>query len=307
MFDLARPWVLLFLIPLGVIIWRNLRTPGPTLPQLLPERWAVDLSMTLRPPAPWFLRMGALIVLLVALAGPRVLSSASPSGRGLAGMLVLDLSGSMAALDMDGRSRLDVARGELRRFILERPGDLLGLVTFARSAVTRVPATTDHRYLLRVLDELEVDSEADGTAIGTGLGLAAHRVSQAPSPSRILILITDGRNNSGFSDPRSVAVAAGALDIKIHTIGVGRSGTTEPPDEGLLREVAESTGGTFFRALDLRGFREVLSRIGAMEKSPIPQPAFQDTRPAHAGFLWCGIVLLLLENLFWAMPGRRVL
>lgn len=308
MFELARPWVLLFLIPLGVIVRWRLLAPGPTLLQALPRGWARDRPQRHRPPIPWFFRTAALIMFTIALAGPYTrLGYATPPGEGLAAMLVLDLSGSMATPDMGGVSRLDVARRELKRFIHQRPEDLLGLVTFARTAVTRVPATADHQSLLQVLDGLEVDAEADGTAIGTGLGLAAHRATQASSPSRVLILVTDGRNNSGSSDPLTVAEAAGALEVRIHTIGVGRSEMAEPPDEGLLREVSRVTGGTFFRATDSRGFRKVISSIEAMERGPVTRHASGGTRPIHTAFLWCGILLTLLESALWVLPGGRAL
>lgn len=304
MFEFARPWVLLMLFPLLALAWGRLRIPGLTLIQVLPEDWVPFAGSRLGPPLPWLIRVLAVGFLILGLAGPRM-ERPAPAQEGVTVLFALDLSGSMDTRDMAGRSRLAVAREEVRRFILARPGDLLGLVTFSREAVTRVPPTTDHAHLLRILDALEVEAEANGTALGTGLGLAAQRALQAPSISRALVLITDGRNNTGFADPLSVAGAVGDLEMRVHCVGVGGDGGEDPLDEALLARVSARTGGRYFRARDGKAFREVMAQVDALETSPIPAEVTPEYRPLQSGVLKLGALLLLLEGILWALPGRR--
>lgn len=304
MFDFARPWVLLFLVPLLFLARRLVRNPEPTLIHAFPVEWERFVVPRVPVPIPRVFRLGAMALLVLGLAGPQVRAPGLPT-QGLSILFALDLSGSMATRDMGGRSRLAVAKGEVRRFVQARPHDLLGLVTFAREAVTRVPPTLDHGYFLGALDALEVEEEADGTAVGTGLGLAAHRVLQEPSPSRVVVLLTDGRNNSGSTDPLSVARAAAALEIRVHAVGVGGTGGDEPLDEPVLSRLSALTGGRYFRARDPGAFRAVLAQVDALEKGPIPPQITPVHDSAQGGFLLAGALLLLLEGLSWALPRRR--
>ena len=246
MVDLARPWVFLFLIPVVTLAWRRLRRPEPSLPYPIP--WALAGGKELRalPPLGWGLRNLALVVLVVAPAGPGV-STPAPPGEGIAITFALDLSGSMETLDLGARTRLAVAQGELARFIRNRPQDLLGLVTFGEEGATRVPPTTDHSHLLEILAELEIAPHENGTAMGVGLGLAAQRLVSVPSPSRVVILLTDGRNNTGALGPLSAVRAAATMGMRVHTVGIGDPNGAEPLDETLLRQIAEEGGGRFFR------------------------------------------------------------
>jgi Ca-activated chloride channel family protein len=221
-------------------------------------------------------------------------------------MVALDISGSMETRDQGGRTRLEVAKEEVARFVAARPRDLLGLVTFGEDAVTRVPPTAHHAHLLAVLSELEVAREENGTALGTGLGLAVQRISGSPSPSLVVLLLTDGRNNTGAMEPLAVARAAGGLEVRVHAIGLGGPGGDDPVDEEVLREISSLSGGRFLRASDPRGFREVMAAVDALERGPIQVEATLVHRSYHQTPLLLGVCLLLLEALLWIAPGGRL-
>ncbi len=250
--------------------------------------------------------MGAMAVLVVALAGPGVEEPPLP-GEGIAILFALDVSGSMEARDLGSASRLDLARTEIADFSRRRSGDLLGLVTFGEAGVTRVPPTSDHAFLLRALGRVEVAAHENGTAMGVGLGLATQRVSDASSPSRVVILLTDGRNNTGAMEPISVARAASALGIRIHVVGVGGTSGADPLDEELLRAVAREGGGRYFPVRDGAGFATVMEALDGMERGPIPSTAGLPRESRHREVLLLGMILLLAEAVLWLVPGGRSL
>lgn len=304
--ELARPWLLLLFLPLLGLAWRRFRMAPLFLPQAVPGAWGRGRRTRGAPSLPWFLRTMASGVLVVALAGPRV-PDPLPPGEGIAIMVALDLSGSMETRDMGGRSRLETAREEITRFVGGRPQDLMGLVTFGETAVTRVPPTSHHQHLLDVLAEMEVAEGENGTAMGVGLGLAAQRVSLVPSPSRVVILLTDGRSNTGAMEPLPVTRAARTLGLRIHTVGVGAPRGDDPLDESLLREVAQDGGGRYFPVRDPAGFRGVMEELDRLERGPLPRAAGFSSRSLHRGFLLAAVLLLLLEALLWLRPGGRIL
>jgi Ca-activated chloride channel family protein len=304
--DFAHPWALLLLLPLaGIFGWR-LRRPVLVLSQVLPEGWGKEEKRPF-PPLPWSFRAVGSTLLIVALADPGVSASAPlPPGEGITIMIALDLSGSMGLSDQGGRSRLEAAKREIGRFVSSRPDDLMGLVTFGEEAVTRVPPTTYHSHLLDVIGGLEVARGENGTALGTGLGLAVQRVVGVPSPSRVVVLLTDGRNNTGGMDPLAVARAAGLLEVRIHAIGLGSRTGDDPVDEAVLAEVALLSGGSSFRADDPAGFRTIMESVDALEKGTTPaEGTFQHTS-FHRAFLFLGALFLVVEHLLWMTPGGRL-
>jgi len=311
MVELARPWVLFLLLPLGwwVVVWW--RSTTWALPQGLPappQGGAPAEEMgSLHPPLPWLLRSLGLGALVLALAGPRVPRSLPlPPQEGVAIVVAMDLSGSMGIRDLDGRSRLEVAREEVLRFVEARPRDRIGLVTFAGEALTRVPPTTTHRYLREVVRSLEVSPVDDGTALGVGLGLAAHRLQSVDSPSRVVILVTDGRSNAGAVEPLPVAEAAGRLGVRIHAVGLGGEVGEDPLNEALLQTIAGVGGGRYFQASDPVGLQKTLTAIDELEKGPVARAQAVDYRSLHHGILMVGALLLLLESLAWIAPGARI-
>ncbi len=229
----------------------------------LPVSWRITLR-------PMLLVMRLLIITLVilALARPQiVMGRETISGEGVEIALALDISGSMASLDFEPDNRLQAAKQVITDFIRERPYDKIGLVVFASEAFSQTPLTVDHQMLDRGLSQIELAPDLgieDGTAIGLGLANAANMLAESEAESRVLILLTDGVNNSGQIDPLTAAEAAKALDIKVYTIGAARPGQVPVPvknllggteivyqeselDEATLQQVAEITGGKYYR------------------------------------------------------------
>lgn len=306
MFELAHP-LILALIP-GILIWWVLRlSRTKTIICLymegIPEESTFWDSF---PSLSQFLRMGVFTLLVLALAEPRTRRIAPPSAEeGVTMVIALDLSGSMTLKDGDGESRLDMARREIARFVQARPNDRIGLVTFGEEALTRVPPTTRHNHLQDVLGRLRVEGSQEGTALGLGIGLAAHTALTLQGPTHVVLLLTDGRNNRGSVDPLSAAGAASTLGVRIHAVGVGEAGGGDPLDDNLLRSVVRAGSGRYFRAQDGEGLREVLLALDALETAPIPETA-SFVFESHARVVLLGAtILLVLEALASALPKGR--
>jgi Ca-activated chloride channel family protein len=244
-------------------------------------------------------------------------------GEGIAIVLAIDVSSSMLAEDFAPSNRLEVAKRQATAFVRGRQADRIGLVTFAGEALTQVPLTLDYRMLEQSIGNLRVGGLEDGTAIGTGLTTALNRLRRIPNRSKVVLLLTDGENNRGAVDPRTAARAAQTLGVRVYTIGVGTQGEARIPtgrglsglryevvpvriDEPLLTEIAEGTGGRYFRATDGEALSRIFSQIDALERSEqsqrIQTDAEQQTRP----FLLAGLGLLALELLLGATLVVRV-
>lgn len=288
---LATPWALLLLPLAGVAVWlltRRMRSGGPRIafPDVtglaaLPVSSWVRLERML----PW-LRGGAIALAIVALARPQAGSALTTvSSNGVDIVIALDVSGSMRCEDTRPKSRLLVAKECIARFVAGRPEDRLGVVVFGSVATTRCPLTLDHDMLMRFVEDLDFAPPGeDRTALGMGLATAVNRMRASKAKSKVVVLVTDGRNNAGQLGPESAAEAARALGFKVYTIGVGSQGevpclVNDPQvgrryvqvqadfDEDLLRKIAESTGARYFRATDADGFAKVFSEIDALEKT----------------------------------------
>jgi Ca-activated chloride channel family protein len=290
---LATPWALVLLPLAGVAIWlltRRLRARGPRL--AFPD--ASGLSAL--PASPWvrlerllpWLRGGAIVLAVVALARPQAGSSLTTvSSNGVDIVIALDISGSMRCEDTRSKNRLKVAKECIARFVAGRPEDRLGVVTFGSVATTRCPLTLDHEMLMRFIEDVDFAPPGeDRTALGMGLATAVNRMRASKAKSKVVVLVTDGRNNAGQLGPESAAEAARALGFKVYTIGVGSEGEVpclvdDPQvgrryvqiqadfDEAGLRKIAESTGARYFRAADAGGFAKAFSEIDALEKTEI--------------------------------------
>jgi Ca-activated chloride channel family protein len=234
---------------------------------------------------PW-LRGGALALAVVALSRPQAGSALTTvSSNGVDIVIALDVSGSMRCEDTRPKSRLVVAKECLSRFVAGRPEDRLGIVAFASVATTRCPLTLDHDMLLRFVEDLDFAPPGeDRTALGMGLATAVSRMRASKAKSKVVVLVTDGRNNAGQLGPESAAEAAHALGFKVYTIGVGSQGevpclVNDPQagrryvqvqadfDEDLLRKIADTTGARYFRAADADGFAKAFTEIDALEKT----------------------------------------
>ena len=214
--------------------------------------------------------------------------------RGIDVVIALDASGSMAAEDFQPRNRFEVAKEMIGEFIDLRNDDRIGIVTFGQRAATRVPVTFDRRVAREVLAGVEVGENGDGTAIGTAIATAVNRLSRSPARSRVIVLLTDGVNNSGSIEPPAAAELARELGIRLYAIGVGSYGPVPVPirmqsritgeievvyqtiradlDDAMLTGIAERTGGEYFRATDEQALADILRTIDRLEKSRLAAP-----------------------------------
>jgi Ca-activated chloride channel homolog len=280
--------------------------PGPR-----PGRGAWRLHL------PFYLRLAALAALALALARPQLGYSWEESlTEGIDIELVLDISGSMAAEDFQPRNRLAVAKQVVKQFVAGRTGDRIGLVVFSGTAMTRAPLTTDHAMLELLVDSVELNSLPDGTAIGVALAAAAARLRGSPAKTRVLVLVTDGGNNAGEIDPLSAAAMCKGLGLKVYAVGVGTAGRVPVPipvqdpetgrieyrrqlmnvavDEGLLRQIAQRTGGMYFKATDRRSLQAIFHDIDRLEKTPLRVKRYVRYREAFAPLALAGLWLLAL-------------
>ena len=275
---------------------------------------------------PFLLETLALLALITALARPQKVERLAASDRfGIDIVIALDASGSMAAEDFRPRNRFEVARELIGDFIRGRVDDRIGLVTFGSRAATRVPITYDRRITEGILDKVEIGDHGNGTAIGHALATAVNRLRNSKTRSRVIILVTDGVNNSGSIEPRVAAQLAAQSGIKVYTVGVGSEGPVPLPvkrqnpftgqietvythirgelDEPTLKAIAESTGGEFYRATDPRALARVLQRIDALEKTRLTSPKREQIDELYGYPLMAGLALLALALLggetFW--------
>ncbi len=235
-------------------------------------------------------------------------------------MLALDISSSMKAADFQPGNRLEVARQVLAEFARRREGDLLGLVIFAGRAFLQAPLTPDNRLLGQMLEKVDIGLLPDGTAIGTALAMCINQLKDLPTKASVIVLITDGANNTGQPSPFVAAEAAKALGVRIHTVGVSAPDTTGPDDgfiwrwgrtpdrltrsdEVVLRRIAERSGGKYFRADDPKALERVLAEIDPMERDEVRISETRDYRELYPWLLGPALLLLAVELL---LRGSRL-
>ncbi len=278
----------------------------------------------------------AVAALVVAAAGPRRGEENSKIRReGIAIMCAIDISGSMMALDLSPpkkeQTRLDAVKEVFERFVLGgselggRPDDAIGLVSFARYADTRSPLTLDHANLIAAARQLQLvsDRSEDGTAIGAGLALGVERLRSFKAKSKVLVLLTDGVQNFDEISIDSAIDDARAGKVKVYTIGAGTNGmaavrvptgdggsrlmqTEVQIDEQTLREIADKTGGKYFRATDNASLKSVYEQINTLERTTLEDTQFANYQQLFAWFLASGMALLVLALLLRATVFRRV-
>jgi Ca-activated chloride channel family protein len=233
------------------------------------------------------LRNLALASGIVALARPRAGAHAVTStSEGINIVIAFDISSSMLAQDFQPQNRLEVARDKIKSFVKARSSDRIGVIAFSGEALTQVPLTTDYPVVQAALDNLQPGQLEDGTAIGTAIATAANRLRDAPGKSKVMILLTDGVNNRGSIDPRTAAKAAAQFGIRIYGIGVGTEGMAPVPvgrglfglryemqkveiDDALLTDIANATGGRYFRARDPAALQRITEQIDDLERAPV--------------------------------------
>lgn len=322
-FHWVSPWWLLLLVALsaqlywyfrGNLVSRGaLRYPRTALVQSLPatiRTHARHVTFAL------FLLGEALLI--VGLARPQsgeMLERVVSEGVDI--MLVLDVSGSMRAYDLGDRERIDAAKEVVERFIMERKADRIGMVVFAGESYLQCPLTVDYRILRVLLQNVTItmgNTIPDGTAIGMAIATATNRLRHSEAKSKVLILLTDGSNNAGIIDPMTAAQAAKQVGVKIYTVGVGVHGRApirvrdpffgervefmeDTLNEEILREIADITGGRFFRATSVSALAEIYERIDELERTEIETvhiPRYTDLTFSYHLIL-LGIALIVLQ------------
>ena len=317
----AHPYFLLLLLLLPLLAWLKGRRGQPTAFLYSSVRLVAGLTRARRSRAGALLaamRWLVLAVFIVALAQPRLLKSTTTvKASGIDIVAALDLSGSMISEDFVVRgervNRFDMARSVLKSFIDERPSDRIGLVVFAVRAFIAAPLTLDHDYLQENLARLEIGTiNSDATAIGDGLTTAINRLRDLKSKSKIVILATDGQNNSGKIQPLVAADAAAALGVKVYTVGIGEQGTAPMPvfmggrkvgyqnvpvdvDEVTLQKIADKTGGRYYRADNAERFRQIYAEIDKLEKTEAVINKFAQFDELFPWLVSAGLLLLLAE------------
>lgn len=313
--NFAHPWAFFLLIPLAGLIylreaqsrrfWARLPFPDLSIASRLPGSWRTRIRSL-----PKWLFYAAFVFAIVALARPRtVMKGAEAQAKGIDIMITLDSSGSMRALDFDPEDRMAVAKRATRTFIEHRHYDRIGLVVFAGVALLQCPLTLDYGALLEFLGEVTVGiTSTENTAVGTAVATAANHLKRSMAKSKVIILVTDGRSNSGEIDPLTAAKAASSMGIRIYAIGVGIRGQSKIPvdtawgrqmvpinedlDEPSLEELVRATGGRYFRATSPREFNETYAEIDRLEKSELKGAAPQEFQDRYLPWLLIAMVLL---------------
>jgi Ca-activated chloride channel family protein len=336
---LASPYALLFLLCVPVLLYLRQRQRHSVAVRYSSIADLVALSPSLATRLRWVLpclRVLALLLCILALARPqRGIQAIKVFSEGIAILMAVDISGSMAALDLqvDGHqsSRLDAVKQTFRSFVgggkhlSGRDGDLIGMVTFARYPDSLCPLTLDHDTLLALLDQVDIVSvpEEDGTAIGEAMALGIERLKDSTAKSRIMVVLTDGVNNAGETEPLQAAQIAKAFGIKIYTIGAGTRGVAMIPvrspngqmvlqrtpvdiDEHMLIEVATHTGGQYFRATDGATLQAIYAEINRLEKTTNVTEHYQQYAELFPWFLMPALACLALEIVLVNTRFRKI-
>jgi Ca-activated chloride channel homolog len=257
----------------------------------------------------------SIVLIIVALARPQMRNTVIERfAEGIDIMLVIDISSSMLAEDLKP-NRLIAVKNVAEEFVNRRQNDRIGLSVFAREAITLVPPTLDYRLVRQQLRTLDLGIVKDGTAIGVGVATAVNRLRNSEAESKVIVLLTDGENNAGEIDPITSAQLARTYNIRMYTIGASTEGTAPYPvedpvfgrryynirvdiDEPMLTEMAEMTGGIYFRALDTDGLRRVYTEIDELERTDIEEIIYIDRKELYYQFLFPGILFLTLSIFF---------
>ncbi|MEQ8218285.1 MAG: VWA domain-containing protein [Arenibacter sp.] len=265
-------------------------------------------------PALFVMRLLALAAIIVAMARPQTedISTRTKTTKGIDIVMAIDVSSSMLAKDLKPY-RLAALKKVAADFINERPNDRIGLVAYAGESYTKTPITSDKNIVLRALDEITYGQLNDGTAIGMGLATSVNRLKESKALSKVIILLTDGVNNSGFIEPQTAADLAVEFGIKTYTIGIGTNGNAMTPiaynadgsfrygmreveiDESLLKSIAETTGGQYFRATDNKKLEAIYEEINKLEKTEVEEFKYYKYEERFRPWVYLAGVLLLLE------------
>jgi Ca-activated chloride channel family protein len=317
---LNKEFFWLFLILPLVIVWYLFKYKKLTAELKIPSLKGFKLTNSLLPKfrhGLFVLRLIALALLIMALARPQTVdvSTKTKTTRGIDIVMAIDVSASMLAKDLSP-NRLEALKNVAADFIKGRPNDRIGLVEYAGESYTKTPITSDKAIVLRSLKSIKYNTIIEGgTAIGMGLATSVNRLKDSKAKSKVIILLTDGVNNSGFIDPKIASELALEYGIKTYTIGLGTNGMALSPvailpngdfqysrvqveiDEELLKEIAEVTGGKYFRATNNKKLEEIYDEINKLEKTEIEEFKFYNYEEKYRPLAILAGLLLLLELL----------
>ena len=309
-------WLLLLLLPaIAWYFWKRKRQSAELKISSV-KGFKVESSLLAKlKPVLFILRLLALALLIVAMARPRTVDVTTQSSnvRGIDIVMAIDLSASMLARDFKP-NRLEAVKEVGIEFVENRPNDRIGLVLFAGESFTKTPITSDKGIVSRALKDIEYNNVLQGgTAIGSGLATSVNRLKDSDAKSKVIILLTDGVNNSGFIDPKIASELAVEFDIKTYTIGVGSNGNALSPvgmlpngrfqygmqkveiDEALLQQIAADTGGKYFRATNNEKLEEIYEEIDSLEKSEIEEFRYYNYDEKFRPFALLALGLLMLD------------
>lgn len=307
---------LLTIIPL-VAVWyffmRKKEAANLTMPSI--KGFKPDSLLSKLKPILYVLRIVALAAIIIALARPRnvSVSKKTKTNKGIDIVMAIDVSASMLARDLKP-NRLEALKKVAVDFVDRRPNDRIGIVVYAGESFTQTPITSDKGIVKRTISELKWGQLEGGTAIGMGLGSAVNRLKESTAKSKVIILLTDGVNNSGNIDPRTATELAKELGIKTYTIGIGTNGMADFPwsrdprtgklqfrkqqveiDEALLKEIASETEGKYFRATDNSSLKKIYDEIDKLEKTKIEEFKYYNYQEKYRFFVFLGLSFLLFE------------
>ena len=309
-------WLLLLLLPLGWYWY--IKKKNEKVPVKISTIEGFKNKKTLLTklyPFLFILRAVAFMALIVALARPQTIDKSTKSKitNGVDIVLATDVSGSMLSRDLKP-NRLEALKSVASDFIKERVDDRLGIVVYAAEAYTKAPVTSDKDMLLNQLADVKYDRIIqDGTGIGVGLATAVNRLKDSQAKSKVIILMTDGVNNSGLIDPQMAADIAKEYKIKVYTIGIGTNGMAETPvainpdgeiqyqrmkveiDEALMKTIAQKTGGKYFRATDTKRLESIYNEINQLEKTKVDEQKFVQRTELFRPLVLLALFLLLAE------------
>ena len=326
-FRFEDPWFLILFLIIPYLVWKRKEqhTISYSSLEILQNIRAIQVGFLST--IPLVLRLFAITLFIIALARPQEgYKRTEILSMGVDIMMALDTSGSMQALDFIKNekrdTRLAMVKDVISKVIANRTNDRMGMVIFGSEAYTQCPLTLDQNILQSFLSKLDIGMAGDSTAIGSAVGIAVKRLKDLKSDSKLIILLTDGRNNAGNLAPLQAAKTAKAFDIKIHTIGVGTRGKAPflvnsifgqryvyqevDIDEGTLQEIAKITGGQYFRATDLESLESIYKQIDKMEKSEVKVFDHSEYTELFHYFLIPAILFLLFEIILSNTVLRRL-
>ncbi|MDP3314124.1 VWA domain-containing protein [Lutibacter sp.] len=318
-FEFMHPqflWLLLVVPLIGLWFFFNRKKDTATLKMASTKGFLKSESFISKlKPVLYGLRLISISLLLVALARPRIVevSEQTKTNKGIDIVMAIDVSASMLARDLKP-NRLEALKIVATEFVNQRPNDRIGIVVYAGESFTQTPITSDKRIIRNTIENIKWGDLEGGTAVGMGLGSAVNRLKESKATSKVIILLTDGVNNTGFVDPKTATELAVGLGIKVYTIGIGTNGTASFPyaqdpvtgqllfrnspveiDEELLKYIAKETEGRYFRATDNSKLKAIYQEINKLEKTEVEEFKYYNYQEKYRILVILALFLIAIE------------